>query len=393
MRRHLGAFIICRVCCVSLGSMLLVSSALAGTLQTEMAGAALKIAQVLDGLPAGNKEIQLGLFQPDSGDPSMVSYGRRIAESLRQELMLADVTISSKARIRLFGEFRLNAELGKVAVDLNLKNIDDQVQSRISSGPFTLDVDDIKEILLISHPTTAIDPQASKKEVVEAANKSLREGIESLEKVDDAKGDGFLKTKDLPLAMRLVEIDPNLSALDSNFIKGSLKPLADADTAGVHYRIPKDLHFAVEIGNLDRENAYAFELFVDGINSFALSDMKRRGPRGEDIPEFQHWAVYPGSRSLIPGWFKNTQQASAFQIVPDEKSVAARLGKVEGIGTIQLLIYASWEKGTEPKNPKHKLFAKRGTGEGKMLKTNISRAELEVGALIGTLTVQYESQP
>jgi hypothetical protein len=360
----------------------------ADSLQDEMRGVAAKIAKVP--AVAETQELQIGLFQSKDKDPSQSSYGKRIIDTLREQLGLAGVKISRRAPIRVFGEFTLDRVTGKVIVEMQLINTNEEVKGKIGTGPISIEISDTKDVLLVSHATAVIPPNPKPEEVIEIAKKSLKAGIETLEPPKNLPGQGFLKMEDLPLAIRLVEVDPTKSASDPEFIKKPIEPIKNPLAEGTHFQFAHNQHFAVEVLNLDPTQPFVFELFVDGVNTFALSEKFSTTPRGEKIPEFQHWAVFPLTRTLVPGWYKTSATAASFQIVPDDESVAARTGNVDSIGVIQLLISAAWEKGKEPPNPNFKLLGKRGVGEGKTFQAAVKPVELEIGCLLGSFSVQYQ---
>ena len=69
----------------------------------------------------------------------------------------------------------------------------------------------------------------------------------------------------------------------------------------------------------------AVDLRIDGVSSFAFSDMRQtEGPKKGE-PLYDHWIVPAGKTVLIKGWHKDNKTVDSFLVMEFAKGAAARL--------------------------------------------------------------------
>lgn len=154
-------------------------------------------------------------------------------------------------------------------------------------------------------------------------------------------------------------------------------------------------------------NGSAFEvavaIAVDGLSVFHFSEDRTDDPTRRGEPKWRHWIIPAGQTFVLPGWHKRDSRTvngrlqegklARFTIAPFEESEAAKLGKVDQIGTITATFHACWEEGrTQP--PPDEVATKaritvmdtpRSAGNGQVYVSATTRTE------VGTRMGQEES--
>lgn len=332
------------------------------------------------------ESVAIGLFTPANAE-GIASYGRRIAEFLRLELEHQMVSVPQKANLRIKGEYLLDSDTGTISISLDIVDSKGNTVSSIATGAINAklletEVRDSAEIILVSSTSMAVTPSQNR-EVERVVEKLKQPESEDL-KVDD----GFLILSGLGLGIRLREIDRGETGKVVNAIS-STPP---------HFRLKQDRSYAIELKSFRNDIDFNNKVLFDGIDTFVLSEdeARRIDPRtARRIPVYEYWALQRSTSQFIPGWFRNLREVNAFQIVPDEKSVAHRLGAPQGIGTIQVVASAAWPVGAtvDPKFRKPFLpgaNAKGGAGAGALINVNLKPVQMETGVLLGAITAQYE---
>lgn len=356
------------------------------SLRDSLSSAALQVKQVMELENAD--AIAVGLFVPSNGD-SHASYGRRISESLREELKHADVNVVDKANLRVKGEYTLDEKSGTISilfnvVDRNGKQIDTSASGRVDAESLKVENKEPRELLLVSNATVVVKKTDTLAKISQGATAEDTESS-SLEIVD-----GFLFFKDLGLGLRLYEVDPSVSeASDPNFLKAVVPAVS---VSPPHFTLHESKSYAIELRSTRADIDFAAEVLFDGISTFDLCDeeVKEKDLSGRLVSPLEFWKITRKTSGIIPGWYKNQKKVSAFQIVPDERSVAHRLGKAEGIGAIQVIARAAWPKGQIVSAELKEDRRKGGAGEGESINVDLKIEELETGIILGSLSAEYE---
>lgn len=109
----------------------------------------------------------------------------------------------------------------------------------------------------------------------------------------------------------------------------------------------KDDHFQIRFTNrATHDVAVTFQL--DGVNSYGFSEVRYTdGPRRGE-PKYQKWIVPRGQTFVLKGWHKTNDYVEKFLVTDFADSAAAKLGSVNGLGTITASVRATWRKADEP---------------------------------------------
>lgn len=82
---------------------------------------------------------------------------------------------------------------------------------------------------------------------------------------------------------------------------------------------------------------------LDGVNSFALSEVREFGR-----PKYSQWLFQPGEELELKGWHINNSKVREFKVTDFSRSAAAKIGSEGALGTINVVVRASWFKGQRP---------------------------------------------
>lgn len=336
--------------------------------------------------------VALGLIVPANGD-AVASYGRRVAEFLRLELLEQRVATPQKANLRLKGEYILDPASGTIRISVTIvdklgKTVAAIETGAIRSEQLETEVKDSSELVLVAHASVAIAPSEPLQELSQKLADLQQNQSDGL-----SIADGYLTLPSLGLGIRLREVHPELKSNDPRFA-GSIIPATSITPP--HFSLQQGSSYVVETKSTRTDIDFALKVLFDGIDTFVLSDATESRvdmlQGGRSVPKYEFWTLMRGGTQSIPGWFKNLRQVSAFQAAPDENSVAFRLGAPQGIGTIQVIAQAAWPKGGEVSAQFRKPRSKGGMAEGKTIEVNLKPLEIETGVVLGAISAQYEVQ-
>ncbi len=355
-------------------------------LRDSLSDVAVQIQKVLE--LEGADAVSLGVIVPANGD-GVASYGRRIAEFLRLELEHQNVLVPQNANLRLKGEYFLDPASGTITVTVTVVDKLGKTVSAIATGAvdaslLETEVKDSAEVLLVSHTSIAIEPSPT------LNIEKVVEKLETPESNDLRVEDGYLVLHGLELGMRLREVNPRYPSRHPEFLG---RIIAAKSPRAPHFTLEKDRSYAIELKSYRSDIDFANKVLFDGIDTFALSDDQSvRISGGRRVPIYENWVLTRNSSQLILGWFNNLNEVSAFQIVPDELSVAHRLGAPDGIGTIQVVAYAAWPKGenVDSRFRNNVLgVTPKGGGIGKSLQVDLTSVDIEKGVILGAICAEY----
>lgn len=343
----------------------------------------------------GANSVQLGLITPANSDP-MSSYGRRIAAFLRQELEHQDIQVSRKSSLRVAGTYAFDAKDGTISISTKIidergRTVDSLQTERVNASLLRTEVKDTTELMLVANVSIAVERDDKDDQILER--------IEDEDAAENGKltlDDGWLVMNELGLAMRLREVNPRHKPTDPGFFGEVVRA---NNALKDHFTLLEGSSYAVELKNLKSDVDFACKVLFDGIDTFVLCDDSEKktdfNRGGRRVPKYQYWIVRRGQTTFVPGWFKNLHKVHAFQIVPDEESVAYALGSPQGIGSIQVLVTAAWPKGSEV-DDKYRIPAavrgarpRGGGGEGQAIEVDLKPVEMETGIVLGALSAEY----
>jgi hypothetical protein len=141
--------------------------------------------------------------------------------------------------------------------------------------------------------------------------------------------------------------------------------------------------FAVNLIN-NSDLAAAVELTLDGLSMFAFSQTQK----------YRHIIVPKRSRSLVKGWFRNTQLSDEFLITEYSKSASAELAaNPEQIGTITATFAAAWDPRESPPADESSNFRdpfNTAVGRGRPVVSPFREVALQFGRVREIINVRYK---
>lgn len=144
------------------------------------------------------------------------------------------------------------------------------------------------------------------------------------------------------------------------------------------------------------------EFFLDGISSFAISQLRKTSGPDRGAPKYTRWIVPKFSPFTVKGWHKNNSQVTEFKMTRAGDSVASKLGGSTRMGMISAIVKATWRPkmgerapSDEPPKPMAAMMRTRsGVGEGdtkkQIVKEDISKREY--GSIRAMITIRYEKK-
>lgn len=106
-------------------------------------------------------------------------------------------------------------------------------------------------------------------------------------------------------------------------------------------------HFQILFTNRATHDV-AVTFMLDGVNCYGFSDVRYTdGPRRGE-PKFQKWIVPRGQSFVLKSWHKTNDYVDKFLVTDFADSAPAKLGSVNGLGTITASVRATWYKKDKP---------------------------------------------
>jgi len=348
------------------------------------------------------KVIKIGKFTAIH-DPHSNTYGTRIAIALEEELKKFQITVAETAKQTIEGTFSVDTEAKAIKVKAAIVQVSGKSEQSFSVHLGLKSPDEPSELTPLTMPTETAAavtiPEESSDVVLDRVVSQLGEAeVKDEGEVLFADGETFGGSVKLDkqedylvfgerLGVRLREIDPTAARTSPNFLKARVKPLS---TKAPHLRLRKDAYYIIELKNYKNDIDLATKILFDGIDTTALS---------EDIASKEKllWLAPMKKSVAVYGWHRTDEFSDAFQIVPDEQSVAHRFGSLSHTGRIQINVYAAWDQTKKDAVPAE--FKVNGTnravGQGVRFANQVKRVKTEFGALLGELVIEYvdDTQP
>lgn len=401
--------IISRFCSIAMVGLLPNLSTASEPLSLAVAGIAESVQAHL--VEESLSSIKIGRFIPASESESD-AYGTRIAIALQKELELFNVKVEPTAKQIIEGRYSVDKETKAIKVNAHIAKVSGK---RVQAFPFELvstsmkdpgspknpDADAVRDSLdtAIENEVTALLPQTIKdpgellfatgKTSVLPENDSLDSILAATNILDESTEkfciqDGFLVLERMGIGIRLHEIHPDQERESPNFYGRVVQP---SSTEAPHFHLRKNAFYSIELRNYRDEIDLATKVLFDGIDTTVFSE-------AESDREKLLWLV-PSKRNVaVYGWFRTTERSDAFQIVPDEESVAHQMGVHSNRGTIQLNVFAAWDAARDGAIPS--VFKRVGTrtaaGQGVSIANSIKRVKVKTGVLLGQLMVEYAEE-
>ena len=134
-------------------------------------------------------------------------------------------------------------------------------------------------------------------------------------------------------------------------------------------------------------------LTLDGINSFAFSEIKKDDGKSK----YSKWIVSPQQFAEVAGWHINNSTAREFRVTDFSQSAAALLSSEGSLGTITAVIRATWRRSETPPEDEFMepgaaagAVGAIGFGDDVVQRVNEDAQAREFGRVRSILTVRYE---
>ncbi|MCA9055901.1 MAG: hypothetical protein KDA75_18840 [Planctomycetaceae bacterium] len=349
-----------------------------------MASAIAKILQA-----QGQTEIVVGPF---TGPSDVETSGPGIQKLLQEEFEKLGVQTSRRAKIKMNGKYfgkttsrglvlQIEALLvdsfGAVLTKINSEAIAD---FPIKEGKVEAVVRDEATAIAALQPTADIPADLPPAERAE----NIRESLNGSQKPPHLSGSEVYASSSSPYGVEVI-------------VNGQPRS-AKIDADGLAFvAIERGEEYEVVLINNSGHRAVA-RLMIDGLNSFAFSDVRvEEGPNQGD-PLYDFWAIQPHNRSRITGWHKRDagpDNIRAFEVSSYADSAAGSLEHTSDLGTISAIFHAAWEKGQPPPADLHEppKVTSRGLSDatklGRAKTQDIRPVELETGVVRAAVSIRY----
>lgn len=154
----------------------------------------------------------------------------------------------------------------------------------------------------------------------------------------------------------------------------------------------KDDHFQIRFTNRAPYDA-AVVFLLDGVNSFAFSDIRETQGPDRGAPKYKKWVVGRGQSLTLKGWHRTNEYVDKFLVTDFADSAAAKLGSSTGLGTITASVRASWRQGEKPPLDEPRAFGLQlGVGRGGRDTQRVQEDTdpREYGQTRAVITVRYD---
>ena len=157
--------------------------------------------------------------------------------------------------------------------------------------------------------------------------------------------------------------------------------------------IPKGQVFSIVVQNDDSYDT-AVEISLDGVNSFAFSEIKAADGVS---PAYKHWIVPRGSPAEVQGWFVSHEEIDLFKVTGFKDSAVFKAkGKADKLsGTIVATFRYAWAE-NEPPPPE--AFIGRGDadqtfiGFGGRKRVKTEKVNRHIGPVREVIVIHYRSE-
>ena len=332
-------------------------------------------------------QVAIGSFVGPS--PSSSNAGARIVHALKMKLQTS-LTMGDTGTYNIAGEFRgqkldgkfvtvieasIKDALGSKLHSLRRKIITDEEEGVAFFGPSSLD-------LTIPSPVSGTVLTSTGSDKTDAIIDSIVKPRVNL----DSKNKHILRmSPESPYGIEILLKNPDGYSpmpIDNN---GQLAKIS----LGEH-----DI-YAIRIHN-DTRKPIGAKLSIDGINVFAMSENPSYA--GKDVT----MALCPCSKSTIKGWHMSDSESAEFQIAKFGKTVAAKFGTFENMGTMTVRFFDATAKGEldcpscDDPGPGAGDGSKGisgtrsiGTAAGKRTDMKYKTMDVAFGSLLGSVSARY----
>jgi hypothetical protein len=373
----------------------------AEALRKELAGIAATVAGVLKG--RDQDTISVGQFTGPATFPT--SAGPGIAQALTEEFQKLDIVVKAVAPLGIEGRYLVtdldvpdgdrpgrNQTVLAVRIQGTVVDQAGQVIAGFTSGEvadvpvvdgkFQIDVPDEQTVLEVTGVTASLPPDEPAKDRAQR----IREIVQP----DPA---GAPAQADPPPTARLdgsrVFAAPGNDYAVEVLVNGRPRPAQLID--GLPFvEVGQNEFYVIRLVNNTPYEA-AVRLTIDGLSTFAFSDLRHEdGPKAGQ-PRFNLWVVPPRGVKVVRGWHRTHERADSFLVTGYAESAAATLNHTADIGTITATFAACWPSDAPPPTdePPRRKGAPLATGIGPPVQQNIRGLERTIGVVRAAVSVRY----
>jgi len=343
------------------------STALADSLDRQLGKFAVEINQALKKFSYSSATLQV------TGPATFPTPGPAyIRERLAEELGKVGVTLKrSRADVGLACSLKFKESDGVLAVTFSVSFVDNNDQPVGGAQLKDVKISDPEIVArLLGSPV-------SKKTIMPVSQTKITGGS-----VDDALDvavlEGFRRPNQQVDRQTVARAEPGSPYGIEIIAGGQAKPLTVEDgLAFVDLKTSDE--FVVHLVN-DSSHLVAVELRLDGIDSSWYSQKRF------------YWLVRPRTSVKVSGWYYGGNKYTAFQIVPVEQSVAAKLGTTGDIGVVSAVFRRAYLEGeTIARDDEELVTAGSGVGEGREILVNTNEVKVSrYGRMLSQVPVRYE---
>jgi hypothetical protein len=350
------------------------------------------------------RKIKIGEFKSE-GNSNIDVYSRRLATELQTQLGAKD-RISEDADQMIQGTYRIDPKSGAIEIRSRIVTGSGRaLQALVANGKDGefLQADPDRSLVAVPNATPDKDLKPKKLRAASETLLALQSPIvldldvpetpaRIVEQITTAGPDqnlfmikdGYLVMKDVNLGIRLQEINPQIQDRGSpSFLGATVTPRKIYP----FFRLHEGKSYMIELKNFRTDIDLGVKVLFDGIDSTALSF-------SENDRERLLWIVSKQSNVGVYGWYRDESTTDAFQINPEEQSLAYQMRTTASIGKIQVIVYAAWDKKLNASIPLEFLRPNtRGVGQGEKLNLEIRKLDMEIGRLMGQMVVDYDTEP
>jgi hypothetical protein len=352
-------------------------------LRKGIAQIAKSIQQLLDG--RSEDSIVVGAFTGPANFPT--SAGPGIQQLLAEELQKLGITVKTRAKLGIKGEYLVTEVPGEEPVDLP-ESKRPKVLAILLKG--TVEDEFGKVVTDFNFKQTVVKGEAAFVSLVgapvelppgdtyEQRDKKLRESLYRPKSYTNntktrisASADGKLAIEVLVDGQaRTVKDDEGLAYLARNIERGKV--------------------YAVRLIN-DTDQEMAVELKIDGLSMFQFSELRFKDGVKKGQPLYSSLILAPHKHFDVKGWHCNNEKSTEFKVTEYAQSGAGSLNQTANVGTITAIFRAAWPKDQGPPGdePSRIKGIGDGTGFGNSFDQKFKEVARNIGVIRASVSVRY----
>lgn len=334
----------------------------AGKMNTAIGSLAQDIMKYMAADEAAGKTIVLETLR---GPNQTVSA--RVAQLLRSEFEKEDYKIVTGGAYTVTGRFLTGEREGESVARFNVQLLN---RSGAQMQVFQQEITDLRDGVNLLSPT--FDASQGPAKQPEELKEVITESVEQPNVV--TTGSIIKATPQSPYAIEILVWD------------GTQYVPAPVDTTGgiAQCDVKVEQEFAIRIHN-NTDDFVGAQISLDGINMYAFS-------KNDFFKSFGRMAIFPKQAPLIKGWHDEGDRSLSFKVTNYGNSAAAKLGVVEGVGTITVTFFRCHAaKSGDPGSPGPEGSDQGAVGFGspRQMPYTTARVTIPENEIVGAVSVKY----